>query len=247
MVKARRRFGPAAAALLIGLLAIAAASYFRPLPVAGDPSLSRSSDRARVERGSLGLEFSPLQGSKSTGLLLYPGARVPPEAYAYLGKACAEAGFTSIIVSFPFNFAVFAPGKAAGASAPGVSRWVLGGHSLGGAMACSYAASHPIAGLLLLGAYPGSASDLSGLDIDVVSLAGSRDGLATPEKLARSRRLLPVAARIVEITGGNNAQFGEYGPQAGDGAAEIDGSVQRRVVVEEAIALLGRVETGAGN
>ena len=55
--------------------------------------------------------------------------------------------------------------------------WYIGGHSLGGAMAASYAADHAdeLDGLLLLAAY--STKDLSDSDLAVVSLVGSEDGV----------------------------------------------------------------------
>jgi hypothetical protein len=56
---------------------------------------------------------------------------------------------------------------------------------------------------------------------------------------------LPSGSRYIEIAGGNHAQFGEYGPQPGDGLAEIPGTTQRKATVEEALVLLGRVEAEA--
>jgi hypothetical protein len=70
--------------------------------------------------------------------------------------------------------------------------------------------------------------------------------LATPAKIAAAGDRLPAGSRYVEIAGGNHAQFGEYGPQSGDGAAEIPGPAQRKAVVDEALGLLDRVEAGAG-
>jgi hypothetical protein len=57
---------------------------------------------------------------------------------------------------------------------------------------------------------------------------------------------LPAGSRYVEIAGGNHAQFGEYGPQPGDGIAEIPGPTQRKATIDEALGLLDRVEAGAG-
>jgi hypothetical protein len=255
----RRRPGPALAAALLGAAAVAAALYFKPMPALEDKSLLRSDAAVRVEAGPSGLLFAPADVSpgtaKSTGLVFYCGARVPPEAYAYLARACAEAGYAAILASMPLNFAVLAPGRAAAiASAnPGVARWVIAGHSLGGAMAASFVGSNgsakapiAVAGLILLASYPGKGVDLSTKSISVVTVGATRDALATPAKIAAARDRLPAGSRYVEIAGGNHAQFGEYGPQQGDGLAEIPGPTQRRAAAEETLALLDRVEAGAG-
>jgi hypothetical protein len=64
--------------------------------------------------------------------------------------------------------------------------------------------------------------------------------------MEEARGRLPAGSRFVEISGGNHAQFGEYGPQPGDGLAEIPGPTQRRAVIDEALALLDRIEAGVG-
>ncbi|MBM7473057.1 dienelactone hydrolase [Subtercola frigoramans] len=51
----------------------------------------------------------------------------------------------------------------------------------------------------------------------VLSISGSNDGLATPAKIAESKKLLPAATTFVVVDGGVHAFFGDYGPQSGDG------------------------------
>jgi hypothetical protein len=259
MKQKRRGAGPALAAALLGALALAAAVFFKPMPALEDKSLLASDAAVLVTAGPAGLGFVPAGGAsakaaKSTGLAFYCGARVPPEAYAYLARACARAGYTSILLSMPLNLAFLAPSRAAAAAVayPAVTRWVIAGHSLGGVVAASFVAGAKagadpagVGGLLLLAAYPGREADLSTKTLPVVTVGASRDALATPEKIAAAEALLPAGSRYVEIAGGNHAQFGEYGPQPGDGAAEISGPTQREAAVEEAIGLLDRVEAGA--
>jgi hypothetical protein len=64
------------------------------------------------------------------------------------------------------------------------------------------------------------------------------DGLATEDKIAASRPLLPAATRWVAIEGGNHAQFGWYGPQSGDGTATISREEQQRQIVAATLELL---------
>ena len=252
----RRRPGPALAALLLGAGALAAAAYFKPMPALEDRALLVSDAAVRVEPGTAGLAFVPTLSStsarpKSTGLVFYCGARIPPEAYAYLARACAEAGYTAVLAAMPLNFAILAPSRAlrAAAAYPGVARWVIAGHSLGGAAAAVFAAGkagRSVAGLLLLASYPGMGADLSTKSLPVVTVSASRDGLATSARIAAAGSRLPAGSRYVEISGGNHAQFGEYGTQRGDDLAEIPETTQRKAVVDEALGLLDRIESLAG-
>jgi pimeloyl-ACP methyl ester carboxylesterase len=253
----RSRPGPALAAALIGIAAVAAAFYFKPLPALEDKALLRSDASVRVAAGPIGLSFLPAAGSpaKTTGIVIYCGERVPPEAYAYLARSCAAAGYTAVLAAMPLNFPALAPSKAAAAVAayPGVTRWVIAGYSQGGAAAASFIASNaaskepmPVAGLLLLASFPGRGVDLSTKSLPVVTVGATLDAIAPPAEIAAARDRLPAGSRYVEIAGGNHAQFGEYGPQTGDGLAEIPGPTQRRAAVDEALALLDRLDAGAG-
>lgn len=247
-----RRIGPVIAAVLIGVIAISAAFYFRPYRSTSPAVLLATDASVIVERSGLGLVFRPASGESRAGLAFYPGARVPPEAYAYLGQDLARAGYTAVILALPLGFAVFSPSRAVAAfkALPGVSSWIVGGHSLGGAMAASFCAAgghdaadgrEKVKGLLLLAAYPGGGADLSGSGIKVLSISASNDGLATPAKLQSARRLLPLGTRRVELAGGNHAQFGEYGLQPGDGAATMSAELEHGAVVEETLAFMGSI------
>ena len=167
--------------------------------------------------------FRPAGQIPSTGLIFYPGGRVDYRAYAPAARAIAAAGYLVVIVPMPLNLAVLAPDRALRVQAafPQVPQWVIGGHSLGGAMAARFAFRHPehVQGVVLWASYPPGSADLSNSRFPVVSISGTRDGLATPEKIVASRALLPSATKWVKIEGGNHAQFGWYGDQAGDNAA----------------------------
>ena len=55
----------------------------------------------------------------------------------------------------------------------------------------------------------------------VLSLAGSEDGLSTPQKVADARHLLPTDAELVEIAGASHSCFGHDGLQPGDNTPTI--------------------------
>jgi hypothetical protein len=154
-----------------------------------------------------------------TGLVFIAGARVEPQAYAAKLEPLVDAGVTVVIARPTLNFAIFElrPLSTFEALAPDVDTWFVGGHSLGGVKACMYAADGGVAGLILFGSYCSSAID----DLPVLTIAATNDGLSTPTKIADAAALLPADARLVEIAGGNHAQFGDYGTQPGDGESTI--------------------------
>lgn len=227
--------------LALAALSLFIAVYFRQAPSLTDPALLEGGADFSVSSTPQALSFLPAK-PQGRGLVFYPGARVPPEAYAYLGRALAAKGHATIIARFPLGFAVFAPGIASALieGHPEIGSWIVGGHSLGGAMAASWLHGHPgsASGLLLLASYPPGSASFADSALAVLSLSASLDGLATPAKIAATRRLLPQSARFVVIEGGNHAGFGDYGRQQGDGQATIDAARQRQAVVDEALAFI---------
>ena len=111
---------------------------------------------------------------------------------------------------------------------PGVSQWVVAGHSLGGTVAAMEAqdhgaaadAGHPVVGLLLHASYP--AGDLSSMaGVSVLSIYGTNDGLATPDDIEASRANLPPSAEFVAGRGRRPRLLRRLRPQPGDGEPTI--------------------------
>lgn len=230
--------------LLLPILALGAFvlwAEITPPPMAEALTALESNSEVQVTTDHW-LVFSPAHQEPNTGLILYPGGRVDPRSYAPAARAIAANGYLVIIVPMPLNLAVFASDAAADViqAYPAVSSWAVGGHSLGGAMGARFAHSQPddVLGLVLWAAYPDSSNDLSDRDLAVSSIYGTLDGLATTEKIAASRPLLPPATEWVAIEGGNHAQFGWYGPQSGDNQATISREEQQRQIVEATLELL---------
>lgn len=157
------------------------------------------------------------------GFIFYPGGKVENDAYKPLMASLASRGILCILVDMPFNLAVFDVNAADGITEdyPNVENWYIGGHSLGGAMAASYVSGHTDSfdGLVLLGAY--STADLSGTDLDVLSVYGSEDKIMNSEKYEEYRSNLPKSFTETVIEGGCHAYFGMYGLQDGDGVPSI--------------------------
>ncbi len=165
------------------------------------------------------------------GIVFYPGGLVKPEAYIPLAWAIAnESKSLVVIVPMPLNLAVLSPqrGSTVPAKFPNIKTWYAGGHSLGGAMASSLVLKSPdvFSGLILLAAYPAKSGSLANSALPVLSMYAQFDGLATLEKIAESRKLLPADAQFGLIQGGNHAGFGNYGDQKNDGKALIPAQEQ---------------------
>ena len=236
-------------ALFVVALAIIAALVWLGRPVGelmAEAESALVSDSAVIVRPEPWLRFEPTGRAIDSGFIFYPGGRVAPEAYAPLAHALAEDGVLAVIIPMPLNLSILNPAAASAAMAayPQVARWVIGGHSLGGVMAARFAYNHPddVDGLVLLAAYPEAGIDLSGRDLAVATLYGDRDGLATVPEIEESFIRLPMNARKILIAGGNHAQFGWYGPQAGDQPPGISRLDQHNQVLKAVLSLMR--ETG---
>ena len=211
----------------------------------------RGTDQVKVSRDAAGrLLFEPAGPSNGVGLVLYPGARIDPRSYAPVAVMIAEAGTVVVVPPMLFNLAVLSPARAADiiAGYQGVRVWAVGGHSLGGAMAARFALLHPkaVAGLVLWAAYPSGADSLASASLAVLSVTGTRDGLATPAKIMAARTLLPASTTYRPIEGGNHAQFGAYGRQMGDNVATITPQEQWKSVARATADFLGLLAAGGG-
>jgi dienelactone hydrolase len=236
--------------IIVAVLLLAGAAGYVWLSDLADPMPETEAAMVSSETVSVETEpwlpFSP-RDPATTGFIFYPGGRVSAEAYAPPVRELAEAGYLGVITPMPFGLAVLdaSAADAVVAAHPEIERWVIGGHSLGGAMAAQYTAGQPdIEGLALWAAYPPDGTDLSGSDVLVASISASEDGLATPDEIEASAAQLPADTTFVEITGGNHAQFGWYGEQDGDGQATISREAQQEQVVSATLEL---IETVAGH
>lgn len=170
---------------------------------------------------------------EASAVIFYPGAKVEYTAYLPLFYGLAEQGVDCFLVKMPCNLAILGQNKAEDIMETyEYKHWYLAGHSLGGAMAASYAARHSknLDGLILLAAYP--TRDLTGESLSVLSVYGSVDGVLNMEKLEEGRSLMPEDYTELCMEGGNHAGFGNYGEQKGDGKARISSKEQQERTVE---------------
>jgi hypothetical protein len=219
-------------AIILAVLALAwlgAMAWLRPF-TAVEPSLTAmdSTDTVIVTETPTQIVMTPALDPSATGVVFQPGAKVEARAYAAILRPLVDAGFTVVIPKQPLGIGFLSMGafESARDASPGIERWVVGGHSLGGTVAAMDAEEHdadataPVAGLLLYASYP--ASDMSTtLTSDVMSISASEDGLATPADIEESMSTLPQDSGFIAIDGAVHAFFGDYGPQPGDGTPTI--------------------------
>ena len=152
-----------------------------------------------------------------TAIIFYPGAKVEATAYLPLLDQLRQTGLTCVLVEMPFHLAIFDVNAAEDVMVqfPDIQHWYIAGHSMGGAMASQFASEHPdeVDGLILLGAY------LYG-----ITVYGSLNQSVEDK--------IDYTENVVEIEGGNHAQFGNYGPQKEDMPATISAEEQQAQTVE---------------
>lgn len=210
--------------LLLGAFALYVSDYYRADATAISflelETVEQVSDDLIAIYPDLAVEDNPHRA-----LIFYPGAKVEYSAYLPILQSIAnESATTVFLTKMPFNMAIFAPNQAAKIMAdyPDFDSWYIGGHSMGGAMAGTFAEKHEdaIDGMILLGAY------LYGdyPDDKTLTIYGSLN-TTVEEKIDYD-------ANIVIIEGGNHAQFGNYGEQRGDAPALISQAEQQAQAVE---------------
>ena len=215
---------------LIVFLGIAFYAYVNDYRHADETATALLNSASIRQEGNLTILTPDANSSTGMGFIFYPGGKVEETAYLPLLERLREGGVTVVLVKVPLRLAVFdikAADKVYDA-VPGISRWFIGGHSLGGAMASSYVAGNEdkLSGLILLGAYPVNDSPISTLCI-----YGSEDIMLDKTKLEG-------VANVLRIEGGNHAQFGNYGLQEGDGTATMSREEQQSIAAEAMLAFI---------
>lgn len=196
----------------------------------------------RVTETDKWIAFTPTESISQVGYILYPGSRVPAEAYAPLAQAIAQEGYFAAIVYVPLYQAILDTNAADAVmeSHQEITTWVVGGHSLGGVAASQFASNHldEVRGLVLMASQSFPGAGLENSDLQVVSLYGTDDGIFTVEEMAAARPDLPTDTQYIAIEGGNHSQFGWYGAQTGDHPAKISYDDQQAQVVSATLDLL---------
>jgi len=234
-------------ALLAGLVIVSAAFaiWANDAYPADDAALQAltSDSKVTVTADNI-ITFQSADQQPTTGFIFYPGGRVDYRAYAPVLRMIAEGGYFVALVPVPLNMAFFDVDAATPVleGHPEIETWAVGGHSLGGAMASVFAKDHlaELDAVIFFASYPADDS-LKNADIEVLSIYGTNDmaGMATFDE---KKSLLAADTQYVILEGGNHAQFGSYGFQAGDNPATISAEEQWSQTAAATIEFLRKLE-----
>ena len=220
------------------------ATFARP-PLAQAIEALRSDDLVAVTETPW-LTFTPQQDFEETGFIFYPGGRVDPRGYSDLMRAISEQGYLVVVPTMPINMAILDSNIADEiiAAHPEITRWVIGGHSVGGTAAAQYTSSHPdqIAGLAIWSSYPADGSDMSNLDIPVTLMYGGNETRVTDESVGARKHLLPSDTRYIKIEGGDHHQFGSYRLTTEENLATVNRDEQHAQILSAMLELLQSIE-----
>lgn len=249
--RARWRVALAVPALIVCVLLVSLLVYARPFAAtpAALAALRSTADVRYADRLTW-YELAPIRttgdGSPirpTTGLVFYPGARVDSRAYAAALRPLARAGYLVVVLKEPFGLATVQPQQAESPLGvhPEIRYWAVGGHSLGGTAAASFASSAgDVRGLLLWASYP--ATPVLRTNLKVMSVSGTADALATPVEIQASKANLPPRASFVAVRGAVHSSFGDYGEQPGDGAPGVPRAAAQAQIVKASASLLASLK-----
>lgn len=192
--------------------------------------------------------FKPKRKEPTIGLIIYPGANADPRSYAPAARAVAEEGYLAVSVKMKLDLAMGESAKRANKiidTYTGVTTWVIGGHSMGGVGASAFAKefTDKVSGVFYWASYPSEFFRLDETDLKVISIYGTKDGIATIDEIMASKAHLPPDAEFVPIEGGNHSQFCwcEGEPAAND-VPDITKEEQQSLVNQATIGFLKQFE-----
>jgi dienelactone hydrolase len=196
-----------------------------------------------VQREDGQLVFRP-SSPTDRGLVYYPGGLVDPEAYAVTAQGIADAGYLVVIPKMPLNLAFTGINRTEGIRAdyPEIESWVIGGHSLGGAMAAEYAQNNEdsLDGLIMFASYPANNEDFVDFPIPILTIIGSADPGAPNQEAFYE--VISDSAELVIIEGGNHRQYADYSFQNNDGIATISAAEQQDQIIAATVQFLDTLD-----
>jgi len=167
-------------------------------------------------------------------ILFIPGGLVNPHSYDYLAINLALEGYNVTVYKPFYDLAILTPKWASKFLDSDLENIVIG-HSLGGVVASMIASNNDLVSeVILMGSYP--IKDIS--DKDVLIITAEHDIQMDQETFDNSLQYVNDQYILYDILGGNHAQFGWYGPQKGDGEADISTLEQQNLVLQKIIEFL---------
>ncbi len=192
------------------------------------------------------LVLRPRRSPERMGVIFYPGAYVEIRGYLPTLRPIAAAGYRVVLVPMPLELAIYGVDRASDviAANPDITRWVLIGHSVGGAMTGAYARLHPgaLRGIVIWDSYP--AFSLHDFPRPVWHVHRATPDGEPPPAFAAHRDAFPQGSTWVPIPGGIHMYFGAFvgGGYNEDWAPTIDREEQHRRVVAATLRALAAME-----
>ena len=215
-------------------------SYYAPTSQA--ESYLKSTNSVEVSIDNNFICFTPTNTTPKKGFILYPAAKVDAKAYSQICSMIAAKGYKVVAVDMPFNYPLFGKNKADEVikKYSDIESWVIGGDSLGGFVATRYVNSNisKIDGVVLISSYPLD-SYLKEINMNVLSIWGSKDGVINFQSLIDAKQKLPNKTTYTEIEGANHSQFGDYGTYKSDEQALINADAQKQKTADSILQFLG--------
>ena len=214
-------------------------SYYAPTSQA--ESYLKSTNSVEVSIANNFICFTPTNTTPKKGFILYPAAKV----YSQICSMIAAKGYKVVAVDMPFNYPLFGKNKADEVikKYSDIESWVIGGDSLGGFVATRYVNSNisKIDGVVLISSYPLD-SYLKEINMNVLSIWGSKDCVIDFQSLIDAKEKLPPDTTYVEIEGANHSQFGDYGKYNNDESALISGDDQKQKTVDSIVEFMKNID-----
>lgn len=207
-----------------------------------DEALLKDDGSVHVEQNGDFYLFSPT-GAYSDVLIFYPGAMVAPKAYVPLCRQIADRGIQVYLIKMPWRLAAkgYNKPKELHLLDDSTKTYILSGHSQGAKMAARFVYENPTSVdklVLIASSHPRDIS-LSGSELPIMKIYGSRDGVADEASIMENKAKLPKATEFVRIPGANHSQFGHYGFQLGDNSATISREQQQAETLKSILAFIG--------
>ncbi len=193
------------------------------------------------------LVMQPASSTPTIGIVFYAGAYCDVRGYAPVLKEVAAAGYLVIAPTLPFDFSIFAPDIAdeVRAAYPEIKRWVIAGHSMGGAMAGRYAYLNQdnLAGLIVFDSFPPGGNSLAESKLPILLFERAKADGSRSQKFIDNAGLYPEGTPNILIPGAQHMYYGSFDGGAYEEEWEpgIKRSVQQRVVIEGMIEGLARI------
>lgn len=206
-----------------------------------DKSFLQSNNLVKVEDASDYYLFEPKKEFKNV-VIFFPGAMVETEAYVPLCRRLANQDMKVYLIKMPWRLASkgYKKPKDLHLFEDTSKNYILAGHSQGGKMAAQFVYENPklIDKLILIGTSHPRDISLATIEIPVLKIYGSKDGVADEGSIMQNKSKLPKETKYLRIEGANHCQFGYYGFQLGDDKADISREQQQKETLEAMVSFI---------